>query len=161
MKVIKRIIRKSHNPYLALLKYRNIPPAAMSNSPAERMLGLPTRSILPICHNNKTISNKFVLQEKLHKSPAGYKKSVEDPNPLAPVPLRKFSAATDRHNKWMTGKVLERLSDRSYAVLNEETGNIIRRNRVDIKNCFHNDSNEHTDLSAPHYPSQSFKPTTS
>ena len=36
-------------------------------------------------------------------------------------------------NEWNHGKVLETISDRSYAVLVEETGNIIRRNRVDLK----------------------------
>jgi len=36
-------------------------------------------------------------------------------------------------NKWNRGKVLERLSDRSYPVLNGETGNIIRRTRTDLQ----------------------------
>jgi hypothetical protein len=35
--------------------------------------------------------------------------------------------------QWNQGKVVETLSERSYAVLNEDTGNIIRRNRVDLR----------------------------
>ena len=131
---------RSDDPYLALLEYRNTPTANMSTGPAERMLGRSTRSILPTCNINKTLTNNKVLEEKQKKklvSQANYNKSAKDLEPLvigSPVLLRDFSATKDKWNRWMAGKVIERLSDRSYTVLNEETGNIIRRNRVDLRN---------------------------
>jgi hypothetical protein len=53
VKIIKRILRRSSDPYLALLEYRNTPTADMSTSPTERMFGRSTRSILPSCNRNK------------------------------------------------------------------------------------------------------------
>ena len=139
VKIIKRILRRADDPYLALLEYRNTPTAGMSTSPAERMFGRSTRSIIHTGDRSKPIASESVLQEKLKKklvSQDNYNQSAKDLKPLLigePVLLRDFGAAKDKYNKWMTGKVLERLSDRSYAVLNDETGNVIRRNRVDIR----------------------------
>ena len=103
------------------------------------MFGRSTRSILPTGDLSKAFSSESVLQEKLKKklfSQDNYNQSAKDLKPLVigkPVLLRDFGAAKDKYNKWMTGKVLERLSGRSYAVLNDETGNVIRRNRIDIR----------------------------
>ena len=108
----------------------------MSTSPTERMFGRSTRSILPSCNPNKTVSTDLVLREKLKKkltSQANYNRSAKDMDSLiigSPVLLRDFSASK---GKWMSGKVVEQLSDRSYTVLNNETGNIVRRNRVDLR----------------------------
>jgi hypothetical protein len=67
------------------------------------------------------------------KAQMNYDKSAKDLKRLkigCPVLLRTFHAAKGR---WAHGKVLEQLSDRSYSVFSEPTGNIVRRNRVDLK----------------------------
>jgi hypothetical protein len=77
-----------------------------------------------------------VLRTKLKKkltSQANYNRLAKDMDSLiigSPALLRDFSASK---GKWMSGKVVEQLSDRSYTVLNNETGNIVRRNRVDLR----------------------------
>lgn len=152
VKIIKRLMRRADDPYLALLEYRNTPTAEMSTSPAERMLGHSTRSILPTPNKNKTVYMGSVLPEKSKKklmTQDSYNQSAKDLKPLVvgePVLLRDFSAAKDKYNKWMTGKVLERLSDRSYTILNDDTGNIIRRNRIDIRNSPSRDSDQSSTL---------------
>ena len=47
-KIIKRLMRRAYDPYLALLEYCSTPMSGMTTSPAERMFGHATCSILPI-----------------------------------------------------------------------------------------------------------------
>ena len=78
-----------------------------------------------------------MLQEKRHKklfSQAGYKQFAKDLKLLTigePALLRDFSSAKDKHNKWISGKVLERFFDRSCVVLNEKTGKIVKKKPCD------------------------------
>lgn len=137
VKIIKRIMKRADDPYLALLEYRNTPTAGLSTSPVQRMLGKSTRSILPTNFDNQPNNlQSRVLKEKADKKAAtqkSYDKSAKDLNTLkvgAPVLLRDFQSAKVR---WQRGKIVEQLSDRSYAILSEDTSNIVRRNRVDIR----------------------------
>jgi len=137
VKVTKRLFRRSEDPCLALLELRNSPTAVMSSSPIEQISGRPTRSLLPTGHiNSKQTKNENACREKAAKkliTQKNYDKSAKDLMPLTtglPVLIRDTA---NMKNKWNRSKVLERLSDRSFSVLNEEPGNIIRRTRTDLQ----------------------------
>ena len=62
-----------------------------------------------------------------------YNKSARDFSKLAigsPVMLKDIQA---QKTKWYQGWIVEQLSDRSYLVSNENTGNAVRRNIVDLR----------------------------
>ena len=61
--IIKRLMKRAEDPYLALLEYRNTPTVGMTSSPAQRMFGHATRSILPT--GDPTCTN--VLQQKARR----------------------------------------------------------------------------------------------
>jgi len=75
VKVTKRLFRRSEDPFLALLELRNTPTAGMSSSPIERILGRPTRSLLPTGHINfKQTQNESAFREKAAKKLVTQKK---------------------------------------------------------------------------------------
>ena len=132
VKIIKRLMKRAEDPYLALLEYRNTPTVGMTSSPAQRMFGHATRSILPT--GDPTCTN--VLQQKARRKQVvqkHYNQSSKDLPHLTigmPVLLRDFRSHKD---KWQQGRVVEQLSDRSYLVSNEKTATAVRRNRVDLR----------------------------
>ena len=118
VKIIKWLMKKADNSYLALLKYRNTPTAGMTMSPAERMFGHATRSTLP---TSRALGANNTYQEKARKKvnvQRSYNKSAVDLHQLAvgsPVLLRDVQAYKTR---WLQGRVFAQVSDRSYMVSN-------------------------------------------
>ena len=109
VKIIKRLMRRAEDPYLALLEFRNTPTAGMSSSPAERMFGHGTRSILPT--GGSANKSHRVLQEKVRRKvqvQTAYNRSAKDLPDLAigsPILLRDVQA---HKTKWQQGRVVER-----------------------------------------------------
>ena len=134
VKVAKRVLKRAADPFLALLEIRNTPTQGMTTSPAQRLLGRETRSILPQT-SSVTDDIQTVLQEKNIKrtnSQKQYNKSAKDLPALktgTPILLRDFNS---HKTSWQKGRIIEQLSDRSYSLMNAE-GNLIRRNRIDIR----------------------------
>ena len=134
VKIAKRIFRRTEDPYLALLEVRNTPTQGMSTAPVQRLLGRETRSIFPQVQW-KDLRNQTILQEKQAKKivmQTQYNTSAKDLPTLVegtPVLNKDF---TSRKNNWQRGTIVDCLSERSYSVANNE-GNILRRNRVDIR----------------------------
>ena len=58
-------MRRAYDPYLALLEYRSIPMSGMTTSPAEKMFGHATRSILP---TGSALGVNNMLQEIARRS---------------------------------------------------------------------------------------------
>ena len=144
VKVIKRLMKRADDPYLALLEYRNTPTAGMSSSPAQRMFGHSTRSILPTA----TPFGTDVLTQKARKKMVTQKhynrsaKELDQLNIGSPVLLRDF--ASQKH-KWQQGRVVQQMSDRSYLVSNNATDKAVRRNRSDLRPIAENESNQTTE----------------
>ena len=66
-KIMKRIMRRAEDPYLALLEYRNTPTVGMTTSPAQKMLGDATRSTLPSGNCSRKVD---VLDQELKQKEA-------------------------------------------------------------------------------------------
>ena len=132
VKIIKRLMRRAEDPYLALLEYRNTPTVGLTSSPAERMFGHSTRSILPTVSQPKA----DVLIQKAHqksKVQQQYNQSARDLSQLvigSPVLLKDFQSLK---NQCIHGRVVDQLSDRSYLVSNDQTQLAVRRNRIDLR----------------------------
>ena len=139
VKIVKRIMKRAEDPYLALLEYRNTPTSGMSSSPCQRLFGHATRSILPTGPmDRENYSNLEAQSQKAHRSlriQKHYNRGAKDLQSLSagsPVLLRDFQS---KKKKWQRGKVIEQLSDRSYLVSNQEADrpSAVRRNRIDLQ----------------------------
>lgn len=71
VKIIKRLMKRSADPYLALLEWRNTPTIGMGSSPAQRLLSRRTRGVLPTANDKldpeiqtHLLENKVQKQQK-------------------------------------------------------------------------------------------------
>ena len=68
VKIAKRLLKRSLDPYLALLEWRNTPTVGLDTSPCQRLLGRRTRSVVPV-HRTKLESSTVskVWEKKLER----------------------------------------------------------------------------------------------
>lgn len=132
VKIIKRLLRRAEDPHLALLEYRNTPTAGMTTSPAERLFGHATRSILPTgsSEHQNVLKEKATRKQAVQRYYNSRAKNLPSLTIGSPVLLKDFQASK---NKWQQGRVIQQLSDRSYLVSNNTTNMAVRRNRVDLR----------------------------
>jgi hypothetical protein len=94
VKIIKRLMKRADDPYLTLLEYRNTPTAGMSSSPAQRMFGHSTRSILPtanpLCTDVLTQKARKKIVTQNHSNCSA--KELAQLNIGSPVLLRDFAS---------------------------------------------------------------------
>ena len=48
VKIAKRLLKRSQDPYIAILEWRNTPTVDLDTSPCQRLLGRRTRSVVPL-----------------------------------------------------------------------------------------------------------------
>ena len=155
VKVAKAMLKKSEDFQLALLLYRNTPPAGHTYSPAQRMLCRRTRSTLPTSDNllNPQPIDPKVVQEdisaKRRASRAQYDKSaglehkslsVGDYAYLKPPPNR-------RGQPWTYGQISKMEGPRSYTIVTPHGQ--MRRNRVHVRPAAPPPHNYNPRLNAP------------
>ena len=63
--LIKKVILDKRDPYLALLEYRNTPISNTLGSPAQRLIGWRTKTLLPT--NNKLLQPKIIKPQTVLK----------------------------------------------------------------------------------------------
>ena len=82
VKIVKRLMRRAEDPYLALLEYRNTPTVGLDSSPAQRMFGHSTRSILPTTdhQDNRVLQQKITRKQAIQ---AQHDKSARNLQPLS------------------------------------------------------------------------------
>ena len=61
VKIAKRLLKRSRDPYLALLEWRNTPNIGLDTSPCQRLLRRRTRSVVPV-HRMKLESRPVLCQ---------------------------------------------------------------------------------------------------
>lgn len=133
VKIAKRILRRCSDPDLALLEYRNTPVEGMTVSPVMQLFGRHTRSILPQL-TSPSMSAETCWKAKMNKKRRAQKhynqgaKNLEKLQVGQPVLVRDWQGG---RRQWRQSIIEKQLSDRSYAVRNED--DILRRNRRDIR----------------------------
>ena len=139
---MKRLLRKSKESkqdfYLASLYHRNTPSQGINRSPAQRMLGRRSTTLIPtgdplLQQNDKELVKLQVKQNQERQS-WYYKKKSKDLPPLAEGDVVRMRPYKIGDKSWQKGVVLRRLDERSYEV--ETDTNTLRRNRVDLKQTF-------------------------
>ena len=136
VKIAKRLMKRSTDPYLALLEWRNTPTIGMGSSPAQRLLSRRTRGTVPIASSKlhpevqtHVLEKKEQKQHKMLQSSGGAKRRALPPletgKPILAQDMRAFKT------QWKRGTCVSQLSDRSYIV--DIEGQLVRRNRRFLK----------------------------
>ncbi|XP_041362008.1 uncharacterized protein K02A2.6-like [Gigantopelta aegis] len=141
VKSAKRMLRKtskSHeDQYLALLNIRNTPTQGVDSSPAQRLLGRRTKTILPTSRNllkPGNIQNEREteqLRSNQKRQANYYNKSAHDLPVLKKGDTVRMKPFRTGEKFWKKAEVTRRLDERSYELRSGET--FYRRNRVHLK----------------------------
>lgn len=134
-KMLKKSLERGEDIELALLSYRNAPLKNMGYSPSQLLNSRMSKTKIPVSDEllqPKVCKNVIPkIQAKLSAYESYYNETAQDLS----VIKRDTDVTVYNHIKkcWEPGKVLQ-LHDtpRSYNVL-DSTGNIVRRNRIDLK----------------------------
>lgn len=140
VKIAKSLIKKAHrdnkDPFLALLDYRNTPTEEIGTSPTQRLMSRRARTLLPISTDllypkvPGSVKDKLTLRRQRSKlyfdRSARRLPELEEGQDVRIAPLQK-------HETWQHGSCLKKLSDRSYLVKADDSGQTVRRNREFLK----------------------------
>ena len=153
VKIAKNILQKAIyarlDPNLALLAYRNTPTEGVGSSPAQRLFGRRTRTLLPTSDKLVKPKTERHTQKKLegrkNREKCYYDRGAKDLKELKPGDVVKIKMQ-DKHKEWVKAKVTEKVDPRSYAVRTED-GMLYRRNRrhaMETKEKFNEKFNEYS-----------------
>ena len=126
------------DPFLALLDWRNTPSEMLDTSPAQRMFGRRTKTLLPTSNHllkpktPKDVHKKLQLQKS--KQTKYYNRSVKELPELHPGDIVRVQPlkSMNRHKQWARAEVDTKVDIRSYQVRTED-GRVLRRNRRHLK----------------------------
>lgn len=133
VKIVKSMMTKSEDPYLALLEYRTTPIPEIGSSPSQLLNSRRLRTRLPVAKAllepqvqsgvHKKLSVKQKVQKKYHDRHAK-KKESEKLDIAEPVRIHK-------DGRWKPAIVTEKLPHNSYTVVTQDGGEY-RRTRSDL-----------------------------
>ena len=139
IKTAKSLLKKSKaarsDIYLALLEWRNTPSEGLQSSPAQRMFGRQTRTLIPT--TTELLKPKIVedVRGKLFKrkqlQAKYYNISAKELPPLNNGEVVRVKP-TDRSGRWYKARVEKQVDVRSYDVRTED-GRVFRRNRRHLR----------------------------
>ena len=141
VKILKNLMMKAQadnrDIYLTLLDWRNTPTEGVGSSPAQRLFGRRTRTLLP--SNGHLLKPKLAsgVQSKLvrrqGKQVSLYNRGAKDLPPLE-TGDKVFMEPKPGRSSWNPAVVTESLGNRSYNV-RTTTGAVYRRNRRHLRYC--------------------------
>ena len=136
VKIAKKLVRttnKDHKDiYRALLAWRNTPTAGLESSPAQRLFGRRTRTLLPT--KSSTLKPKItrgVKENKQRKQQQQKKIFDRKTKPLTPLKENDIVRLKPRGNKkiWRKARILEKVNIRSYRIQTEDGTEYVRNRR--------------------------------
>ena len=141
VKIAKNMLKKSRfeDPYLALLAYRNTPQQGYQYSPAQRLMSLKLRDVIPTAaspHFPQAESRQVVMrniEERRVRSKAHYDRRASGHlKPFAPGEKVFLNPRpTNKSQSWIYQEVLERPTSRS-CVIKTAMGSV-QRNHAQIR----------------------------
>ena len=136
MKVVKRMLRKTtksgEDQYLALLNIRNVPTQGVDSSPAQRLFGRRTRTLLPTTQSllkprNPVNPESVNLRSNQERQAKYYNRTARNLPILKPGDTVRMKPFALGQKSWDKAHVTKRLDERSYEV--QSAGTTFRRNR--------------------------------
>lgn len=157
VKIAKGLLRKTTEAQedfqLALLNWRNTPTAGLDSSPAQRLYGRRTRTLVPTA--SKLLIPRTQIRvvakkaEKQKKQKQYYDKSTKELPPLKRGDIVRVQPQSNAQSKrWHKARVEKQVDSRSYLV-RSENGNIVRRNRKHLRTCSSTFSDQSDIFSTP------------
>lgn len=135
--LLKKSISAGQDFYLTLLDWRNTPSEGMDSSPAQRLLGRRTRTLLPTTaqllkpETQPNVPAKLLKRKELQRK--YYNRSTKDLSPLQKGDtVRVHPLSTDKHDRWFKAQVEDKVDIRSY-IVRKENGQAYRRNRRHLR----------------------------
>lgn len=142
IKIAKNLMKKAKEAgtdfYLSLLDWRNTSSEGLGNSPAQRMFGHRTRTLLPTAHSLLKLKIVEGVSKKLYEGKEIQTKyysrhTKELPTLKQGNIVRVAPKASDRRHRWFKAQVEQQVDIRSYDVRTED-GRVYRRNRRHLRN---------------------------
>ena len=141
VKAAKRILKKTaktgEDPYLAILNVRNTPQQGIGVSPAQRLMGRRTKTLLPTAATllnadpaKSEIADKLKFQQTKQKF--YYDRTAKPLKPLLEGDTVRAKPYQINEKSWEKATVTKRLDDRSYEI-ETDSGTTLRRNRVHLR----------------------------
>ena len=141
VKTAKQLIRKAidsdRDPFLAILEYRNIPSQDYEASPAQRMLGRRTRTLIPTAEKLlrperiQTEKGMNIKKMRNRRSAHYYNRNAKDLKDLEVGDTVRIKPLVPGKRKWSEGQVIRKRHERSYDV--ETENGMLTRNRVHLR----------------------------
>ena len=135
---MRKSIRAGTDPYLAFLDYRNTPTQTMTTSPAQRLMGRRTKTLIPTTQNllmpktNPPEVDKSQLKEGQQIQAKYYNRSTKELPALSEGDVVRMKPFKLGAKSWPKAQVTARLDERSYTV-EADNGAVYRRNRQHLK----------------------------
>lgn len=132
VQTVKRILKKTSDPYIGLLEYRNTPVIGMIYSPSQLLMGCATRTKIPVAQEllkpKVATEVKYQLQACQQQQVYYYNQGAR---PL--IPLKSQEVVHLRQGKtWMPAIVNEKAATLRSYVVTTTTGQQYCRNRKDL-----------------------------
>ena len=138
VKIVKRMMRKSklqhEDPYLGLLSIRNTVNEGWHTSPAQRMFGRATKTLLPTTASHLTqssVSNskdRYKANKRRSDEAVRFNQHAQELKPLKVGTSVRVQPTALFNHTWKPGTITKQLSPRSYEVETDEE-RVIRRDR--------------------------------
>ena len=135
-RMLKKIGKTGEDSYLAILNMRNTPQQGIDLSPAQRLMGRRTKTLLPTTSNllkaditRSDVADKLKFQQT--KQQFYYNKNAKPLKPLEEGEVVRVKPY-QLNEKWQKAKVKRRLDERSYEIETDD-GTLLRRNRVQLR----------------------------
>lgn len=135
--MMKRSLKAKENMYLGLLNIRNTPQEGLTTSPAQRLMGRRTATLVPTCDSllkpkGYSLEKELRLMEDKRSGVAERYQNRTSLRPLRVGETVRMQPIDNRTQEWKEAVVTKRLKSRTYEVESGE-GKRYRRNRQFIR----------------------------
>ena len=133
VKIIKEMLKKNDDPYLAILAYRTTPIQGGQYSPAELLMNRMLRTTLPTTRKQRVpqVPDQKSVKTRDEREKLRQKHNFDKHHGTRPLPAVQPGTKVWIPAKQMEGTVHEEVAPRSLTVTTEE-GSELRRNRRDL-----------------------------
>ena len=130
--MLRKTTKSGEDQYLALLNIRNVPTQGVDSSPAQRLFGRRTRTLLPTTQSllkprNPVNPESVHLRSNQERQAKYYNRTARDLPILKPGDTVRMKPFALGQKFWDKAHVTKRLDERSYEV--QSAGTTFRRNR--------------------------------